>query len=76
VLLSPYLLFSVLVSSLRDYEAQGRRFYALAARTSHDSKQQPALEELAEHFAHARSALNGLSERYLKRNRVRYFEEP
>ncbi len=62
--------------TLREYEESGRRFFKLAGRHPDESRQQFALEDLAEHFAQARSALNALSERFLKVNRLQYFAAP
>jgi hypothetical protein len=59
-----------------EYEREGRRFYALAARETEPPGPAPVLEQLAEKFTLAREALNLLSERYLKPLRARYFDEP
>lgn len=62
--------------TLQDYEQAGHRFYALAARETPEAPLRPLLETLAEKFTLARSALNSLSDHFLKRHRGRYFELP
>lgn len=62
--------------TLKDYEEQGKRFYTLAARETDQAHWRPALEALAEKFTFARRALNTMSERYLKKQWVRYFQFP
>lgn len=52
--------------SLSDYEKQGKSFYTLAARHTHDSNRSSVLAELAERFTTARRALNALSDRFIK----------
>jgi len=59
--------------TLKDYEKQGRRFYSLAARETVHAPWGTTLEALAENFTFARRALNTLSDRYLKKQRIRYF---
>ena len=59
-----------------EYEREGRRFYALAARETGPTGPASVLEQLAEKFTLAREALNTLSDRYLKPLRSRYFDEP
>jgi hypothetical protein len=59
--------------TLKDYEKQGRRFYSLAAQETVHAHWGTALEALAEKFTLARRALNTLSDRYLKKQRIRYF---
>lgn len=59
-----------------EYEREGRRFYALAARETEPPGPAPVFEQLAEKFTLAREALNLLSDRYLKPLRARYFDEP
>jgi hypothetical protein len=59
--------------TLKDYEKQGRRFYGLAAREAVHAHWGTALEALAGKFTFARLALNTLSDRYLKKQRIRYF---
>src|SRR6516164_5387581 len=59
--------------TLKDYEKQGRRFYSLAARETVHAPWGTTLEALAENFTFARRALNALSDRYLKKQRIRYF---
>jgi len=62
--------------SMPDYEREGRRFYALAAREAAPPWPASVFEALAEKFTLAREALNTLSDRYLKALRARYFEPP
>jgi hypothetical protein len=62
--------------TLKDYEQQGKRFYALAARETDQEHWRPALQALAEKFTFARRALNTLSDRYLKTQRTEYFRFP
>ncbi len=62
--------------TLEDYEQEGRRFYALAASKTPQAQVRSLLERLAEQFALARSALNNLSDRYFKSQRLRYFGLP
>lgn len=62
--------------SLADYEHEGRRFYALAARWAEPPWTQSVFEQLSEHFTLARHALNTLSDSYLKTLRSRFFESP
>ncbi len=60
--------------TLHDYEQEGTRFYALAARETEEHTLRTALETLAEKFLHARSALNHLSDHYLREQRGRLFD--
>lgn len=62
--------------TLQDYEQAGQRFYALAAREISEAPLRTVLETLSEKFILARSALNSLSDRFLKHHRSRYFELP
>ncbi len=62
--------------TLPDYEREGRRFYALAAREPESPWSASVFEGLAEQFTLAREALNALSDRYLKALRARYFDQP
>ena len=62
--------------TLQEYEQAGQRFYALAARETPERPLQSLLEMLSERFLLARSALNSLSDRFLKYHRGRYFEPP
>jgi hypothetical protein len=62
--------------TLQDYEQTGHQFYALAAREMPEARLRPLLETLSEKFTLARSALNSLSDRYLKYHRSHYFELP
>ncbi|HOX58631.1 MAG TPA: hypothetical protein P5205_20045 [Candidatus Paceibacterota bacterium] len=57
-----------------DYEREGRRFYALAARAPEPPWSASVFEGLAEQFTLAREALTALSDRYLKPLRDRYFD--
>lgn len=59
-----------------DYEREGRRFYALAARETRPPGPASVFEKLAEQFTLAREALNTLSDHYLKPLRARYFDQP
>jgi hypothetical protein len=59
-----------------DYERDGRRFYALAARKPEPPWSASVFEGLAEQFTLAREALTALSDRYLKPLRARYFGQP
>ena len=59
-----------------DYEREGRRFYALAAREPQPPWSATVFEALAEQFTLAREALTTLSDRYLKPLRARYFDQP
>jgi hypothetical protein len=59
-----------------EYEREGRRFYALAAREMEPPGPASVFEQLAEQFTLAREALNTLSDRYLKPLRARYFDQP
>lgn len=59
-----------------DYEREGRRFYALAAREIEPPGPVSVFEKLAEKFTLAREVLNTLSDHYLKPLRARYFFEP
>jgi len=52
--------------TLQDYEAEGRRFYELAAREMDPLHIRTACWTLSGHFTLARHALNTLSDRYLK----------
>lgn len=52
--------------TLQDYEAEGRRFYELAAREMDPLHVRAACWTLSGHFTLARHALNTLSDRYLK----------
>ncbi len=61
--------------TLQDYEQAGRRFYALAAREPAQEPVGGAVTILAEKFVLARSALNHLSDHYLRKQRARFFEE-
>lgn len=62
--------------SIADYESEGRRFYALAARCATPPWTQSLFEQLAENFTLARHALNTLSDGYLKSLRSRFFGTP
>ncbi|MCX7885736.1 MAG: hypothetical protein N3B01_00560 [Verrucomicrobiae bacterium] len=62
--------------TLQDYEAEGRRFYGLAARQPLPPWSSELFETLAERFTLARHALNTLSDSYLKPLRSRYFSTP
>lgn len=59
-----------------EYEREGRRFYALAARETDAPGTISVFEKLAEQFALAREALNTLSDHYLKPIRARCFDPP
>jgi hypothetical protein len=59
-----------------DYEREGRRFYALAARDPQPPWSASVFEALAEQFTLAREALAALSDLYLKPLRARYFDQP
>ena len=59
-----------------EYEREGRRFYALAARETEPPGPASVFEQLAEKFTLAREALNTLSDHYLKPLRSRYFDQP
>ncbi len=59
-----------------EYEREGRRFYALAAREIEPPGPASVFEQLAEKFTLAREALNTLSDHYLKPLRARYFDQP
>jgi hypothetical protein len=61
--------------TMPDYEREGRRFYALAAREPEAPWSASVFERLAEQFTLAREALNALSDRYLKALRARYFDQ-
>ena len=52
--------------TLQDYEAEGRRFYELAARETDPLHIRAACWTLSGHFTLARRALNTLSDQYLK----------
>jgi hypothetical protein len=62
--------------TVADYEREGRRFYALAAREVEPPWPASVLERLAEKFTLAREALNTLNDCYLKPLRAGYFDEP
>jgi hypothetical protein len=62
--------------TVADYEREGRRFYALAAREVEPPWPASVLEGLAEKFSLAREALNTLNDCYLKPLRAGYFGEP
>ena len=59
-----------------DYEREGRRFYALAAREAEPPWPASVFEMLAEKFTLAREALNTLNDCYLEPLRARYFDQP
>ena len=59
-----------------DYEREGRRFYALAAREAEPPCPASVFEGLAEKFTLAREALNTLNDCYLKPLRAGYFDQP
>jgi hypothetical protein len=59
-----------------DYEREGRRFYALAAREVEPPWPAFVFEGLAEKFTLAREALNTLNDCYLKPLRAGYFDQP
>jgi len=62
--------------TLLDYAQVGHRFYAMAARETPEARLHSVLETLSEKFVVARSALNSLSDRFLKYHRSRYFQAP
>ncbi|MGA7392440.1 MAG: hypothetical protein WBV90_13385 [Terrimicrobiaceae bacterium] len=59
-----------------DYEHEGRRFYALAAREAEPPWPASVFEYLAEKFTLARETLNILNDYYLRPLRARYFDQP
>ena len=59
-----------------DYEREGRRFYALAAREVEPPWPAFVFEGLAQKFTIAREALNTLNDCYLKPLRAGYFDQP
>lgn len=67
---------AALQRTMPDYEREGRRFYALAAREAGPPGPASVFERLAEKFTLTREALNTLSDRYLKPLRERYFTRP
>jgi len=60
--------------TLQDYEHEGQRFYHLAAETTEQHSLRSVLQSLAERFVLARSALNQLSDGYLKEQKAHFFE--
>ncbi|HWI55965.1 MAG TPA: hypothetical protein VNZ22_01975 [Bacillota bacterium] len=62
--------------TLQDYEQEGQRFYSLAAKETNEPGLQSVLQTLSTKFILARTALNSLSDSYLKSHRARYFELP
>ncbi|MDW8309898.1 MAG: hypothetical protein RMK20_11055 [Verrucomicrobiales bacterium] len=62
--------------TIADYERDGKRFYALAARQPEPPWTPSLFEQLAERFTLARHALNTLSDAYLKPLRSHYFAAP
>jgi hypothetical protein len=62
--------------TIQDYEQAGHRFYALAARETPEGSLRSLFETPSEKFILARSALNSVSDRFLKYHRGRYFEVP
>jgi CRP-like cAMP-binding protein len=62
--------------TIADYERDGKRFYALAARHPEPPWTTAVFEQLAERFTLARHALNTLSDTYLKPLRSHYFATP
>jgi hypothetical protein len=62
--------------TLDDYETEGKRFYSLAARETHEAQRQAVLGTLSEKFALARRALNALSDRYVKTCCAHCFQFP
>lgn len=62
--------------TLDDYESEGKRFYGIAARETHEAQQQAIFGMLSEKFSSARRALNTLSDRYVKARRTLYFRIP
>lgn len=61
--------------TLSDYETEGKRFYALAARQPDPPWTSALFQTLAEQFTLARQALTTLSDTYLKSRRSEYFSE-
>jgi hypothetical protein len=59
--------------TLRDYEQEGQRFYALAASEISEAGLHTVLDTLANKFVLARSAFNSLRDRYLREQRGRLF---
>jgi len=59
--------------TLTEYEQEGRRFYALAAREPARPWPAAVFEAMAERFTLAREVLNTLSEHYLKPLREQCF---
>jgi hypothetical protein len=57
-----------------DYEREGQRFYALAAREPEPPWSASVFKDLAEKFTLAREALNTLNDSYLKPLWARYFD--
>ena len=64
------------VRAVPDYEHEGRRFYALAAREAEPPWPASVFEYLAEKFTLARETLNILNDYYLRPLRARYFDQP
>ncbi|MEE9248610.1 MAG: hypothetical protein V3U79_07945, partial [Dehalococcoidia bacterium] len=62
--------------TLDDYDREGETFYRLAARESSEPGLGPVFHTLSEKFTLARRALNFLSERYIRPQRVQYFGLP
>ena len=62
--------------TMDDYEREGQTFYGLAARESHEPSLGPVFRTLSEKFTLARRALNVLSERYMRSQKVQLFGLP
>jgi hypothetical protein len=62
--------------AVTDYERDGQRFYALAAREPEPPWPASVFKDLAQKFILARETLNTLNDFYLKPLRARYFDQP